>query len=608
MKKVTTKKAVLSRVMTASALLMLTAAPVVSSVVSTVTVSAATSNPVADDTSARSITLTKYQATDMNDHGDAGDGTNQAVTNAPLQGVKFKLQRVLPKDGGAQLVDPTEQKEGVDYTIDDSFAAVEATTDENGQIKWDLGNGKANDGIYIVTETDDSGAIDPSTGKAVTVSNPANPFFVYVPQTSRGDQSGLIYDVQVQPKNVIENDLNPSKTINGKPGDSVVAGNTFEWELTTGIPNSLYTIAKDDTNVPVVDADGNQLYTDTEGKDEAYIKIKAGEAIYFDGKTGGPYYDASGKEVTPPAQSNFSMTDDMNAGLNYNDAAVWVHNAAGWVQLTADDYTVNYDKGTHKFEMSLTAQGIKEVGSGSVTDVDGQTVEGPFDQISTHINTTVNEGFDGNIPNDFTVHYQTPGSKPGKDVPPIDPVYYNGGFDILKQDSKTQDKLAGAEFKIATSEENAKSGKFLASDGKSYTESELPSGVTFLSTTSNDKGLAAFDGLPLIWTDGNGNGAVDIDPNTGLPTGGDTIQQDYWVVETKAPSGYELLKDPVKIRVDLSTQDDKTIEVTVDDDKESDLPFTGGAGTGIMITIALGAIGIGTAFVVMDKKRKANEA
>lgn len=600
--KKTLKQAIFSRMMASSTILILgggTVAPVLVS--GQVAFAATSTNPVADETSARSITITKYQATELNDHNSEGDGTlNTTVTNAKLQGVKFQLQRVKAVNSGSQLTDPTVQVEGKDYTIDSSFTAVTLTTDANGHAKFNLGNDTKNDGIYIVTEVDDSGAKDPATGKPVKVTTPANPFFVYVPQTSRGNQSGLIYDVQAQPKNVIENALNPGKTINGKPGDSVVAGDSFEWELTTGIPSGLYTIAKDDTTVPVVNKNGNQLYNADHSK--ASVVIKAGSPLYL---PAGSYFDKDGKSVQSVAVSNFNMHDTLNKDLNYKGATVWVHSAAGWVQLAKADYTVENKNG--EFNMNLTAQGIKEIGSDSITDVTGKNVTGPFDQISTHIETTVLAGWNGYIPNTFDVTYQTPGGKPDTQVPPTEPGYYNGGFDIRKQDASTQADLAGAEFKIATSEANAKAGIFLASDGKSYSSSDaLPSGVSYLSSTSDSKGHAAFDGLPLTWTDG-GNGVVDVDPTTGLPINGDKIQDDYWVVETKAPNGYELLKTPQKVQVTLGTASDNTVELTVDNKKSTKLPFTGGAGQFFFITVALSSIAVGTAIIVARKKRQSNE-
>lgn len=82
------------------------------------------------------------------------------------------------------------------------------------------------------------------------------------------------------------------------------------------------------------------------------------------------------------------------------------------------------------------------------------------------------------------------------------------------------------------------------------------------------------------------------------------IQRDYWVVETKAPTGYELVKDPIKVTVNLNTAADATWEATVENKKQSDLPFTGAKGTTLMVSIAIGAIALGTAAVVIDKKRR----
>ncbi|QDK71163.1 hypothetical protein FLP15_08375 [Lactococcus protaetiae] len=168
---------------------------------------------------------------------------------------------------------------------------------------------------------------------------------------------------------------------------------------------------------------------------------------------------------------------------------------------------------------------------------------------------------------------------------------------------------------IATSEDNANAGKYLASDGNSYTTADtLPSGVSFLTSTSDGNGHATFDGLPLAFNDGNGNGILDwtdsnsngiIDP--GELSDGDTVQSDYWVVETKAPAGYELLKTPQKVTVNDTTSNDSTIELTVADQKSTDLPFTGGAGQVLLVTLALGSIGIGTAIIVARKKRQSKE-
>ena len=73
----------------------------------------------------------------------------------------------------------------------------------------------------------------------------------------------------------------------------------------------------------------------------------------------------------------------------------------------------------------------------------------------------------------------------------------------------------------------------------------LPAGVTLLKATSDAQGLAEFNGLALNWyTDTDGDGQQDI--GTEPTFDADDIKRDYWVVETKAPDGYELLKAPQK--------------------------------------------------------------
>lgn len=587
------KNKTLSRVLVCGALLTMTGTIVVPAISTPIVAQAATQAAVADDTSDRSITLTKYQATDLNDHDNAGDGTSTNQTRKVLKGVEFKLQRVKAVSGKT-LSDAATAKEGTDYTVDTTFVAQTKTTDDNGKITWDLGTGKANDGIYLVTEVNSSAAIDPTTGKSVEVTTPSAPFFVQVPMTNRTSSSDLIYAVVVEPKNVITDDLEPVKTINDKNGDAVLAGNSFEWELTTNIPSGLYSTAKSDTEVPMVDKAGNPLY-DAAGN--AIVKtFKAGEAIYMEPDAGVTYYDATGTAVAEDqivAVANFTMTDNLNTSLKYLGATVWAlpKGETDYVELPSNYYKITAPAvGTNGVvTMELTKAGIMAMND--------------YEKISTHLTTKLDAGFDGLIPNTFETTYQTPGGKPTTPVtPPVEPKTFTGGFNILKVEKGNDNViLSGAVFHIASSEANATAGKFLAADGKSYTADEATTaGVTLLSATTNTSGRADFDGLPLTWTDTNANGVVDEN--------GDVIERDYWAVETTAPTGYELLKSPQKITVNLNSAKNSTIELKAEDEKQTNLPFTGGVGTALMITIALGAITIGTATIVINKKRNNGEA
>ncbi|MGM0164317.1 SpaH/EbpB family LPXTG-anchored major pilin [Enterococcus sp. DIV1059_2] len=570
------KKKMITKFVIATSLF--TAGSIVVPVVGSVSAYAATTGPVADNTTDRSITLWKYEVKDLSELGDRGDGEKEDVTKTPLAGIKFRIQRVTAI-GDAALTNPLDQKEGTDYTIDNTFTAQTVTTGADGSVKANLGSGNAADGIYLVTELEDD------RGESPKVAKPADPFFVQVPQTDRDDLGSLIYDVVVQPKNLMESLLEPDKTVEEGKGFSNKAGNHFTWEANASLPSGLYQVASQDMVItPVYDKDGNQI---------ADIPVSAGDEIYAD------YY---------------TIRDTLNEKIMLDGLAVNTKtDSSDWVALQlGTDYTVTLNGAnvtTHPITdqsenekpvtVSLTEAGMKKVTQNGDT------------QIQVVFETHTDEDFNGTILNHMDVAYLTPGLKP-VDVPSEDdPEYYTGGFDIKKTAEDEAKLLAGAEFHLATSEEDAKANKFLASDGKSYTlnndgsVSGLPDGVTLLKATSDAQGLAEFNGLALNWyTDTDGDGQQDI--GTEPTFDADDIKRDYWVVETKAPDGYELLKKPQQITVNLASETNDQIEARIINKTKTDLPFTGGAGTTLLIAIAIGAITIGTAAVVIDKKRQTN--
>ncbi|XHB96246.1 SpaH/EbpB family LPXTG-anchored major pilin [Lactococcus garvieae] len=458
--------------------------------------------------------------------------------------------------------------------MDTTFAPREAITDDAGQVKFDLGTGKANDGIYMLVEEDSTDVVNNTTGAATTIKYKAIPAFIYVPMTNRGSQSGLIYDVNVYPKNEEDTPLNPIKTIDGMNGESLVAGQTYQWEAAFDInPGDFFYIATEDSFIEGLDPN-----TDYTGPGSTGGHVHKGDKVYMDYLT---------------------VTDDLDPNQDLLSVEMQVKDKDGnWVTLEqGTDYTfkegANVMKPAGKNTVELTQAGMEKVGT-----MTGAT------QMRVVYKAQVKEGWNGEIENSFTVDKKSPGLDPDHDTNPDKPKYFDGGFDLHKVD-ENGDNLAGAEFYIATSEANARAGKFLASDGQSYAkETKLPAGIHFLTTTSDAQGHASFDGLPLKWYDDvNGNGKQDMDGTE--PTFADAdIQRDYWVVETKAPTGYELVKDPIKVTVNLNTAADATWEATVENKKQSDLPFTGAKGTTLMVSIAIGAIALGTAAVVIDKKRR----
>lgn len=71
---------------------------------------------------------------------------------------------------------------------------------------------------------------------------------------------------------------------------------------------------------------------------------------------------------------------------------------------------------------------------------------------------------------------------------------------------------------------------------------------------------------------------------------------EHTLIETKAPFGYELIKTPIKVMI---TEGNQTIQIYQENDKGSNLPFTGGAGPmfiTVMSVSLLGVIGLGGFF------------
>lgn len=534
-------------------------------------------NPVADETSERSLTIWKYQVKDASELGGRGDGKeDNTITKDPLPGIKFEIKKVTAV-GGASLTNPLVQKETTHYTVASTVGTI--TTGADGSAKQVLGTGTTADGIYLVTELPDDRGTTPSVAK------PADPFFVYVPQTDRTDLSSLIYDVDVQPKNIMESLIDPQKTIEDGAGYSIKAGQSFTWEATANLPSGLYTVASQDMVItPVYDKDGNQI---------ADINVSKGDEIYADYFT---INDTLVKEI---------LLDDVKAQVK-TDSGAWTDLVLGtdykvFVNGTEENTApiTEVSNAEKAVKVELTKTGMKKVATNTDT------------KIRVIYTTHTDIDYNGTISNSFDVDFLTPGLEPVNPGNPTDPEYYTGGFDIEKTaEDKTapNNKLKGAEFHLAETEANAKAGKFIATDGESYVKADLPSGVTFLKAESDNDGRAEFNGLALNWyTDKNGNGKQDItdDPSTNEPTFAKAdIKKDYWVVETKAPNGYELMKEAKKVTVDLSTEADATVELDVVDKPKTDLPFTGGEGTMLLVAIALGAITIGTVAFAIDKKRR----
>ena len=142
------------------------------------------------------------------------------------------------------------------------------------------------------------------------------------------------------------------------------------------------------------------------------------------------------------------------------------------------------------------------------------------------------------------------------------PEIHTGGVGIYKYDSTTKKALVGAHFKIATSEENAKNKIFLKdTEGKD------------VEAITDENGKAEFTGLEF------GEDAIENekyktkDEKTGAEVykyNWEEVETTYYIVETEAPAGYNLIKEPreVIVKKDNYNMEDITSLLQVDNEQK----------------------------------------
>ncbi|WP_442544111.1 SpaH/EbpB family LPXTG-anchored major pilin [Arthrobacter sp. KN11-1C] len=270
----------------------------------------------------------------------------------------------------------------------------------------------------------------------------------------------------------------------------------------------------------------------------------------------------------------YRIVDRLDPKLSYTNSTVALSNNAALVLNI--DYTVVLDTASNTLTVDLTASGRAVLAAN------------PTAKVLVTVNTTVNTV--GEITNSALVYPNaasfniTPGQPGGPVVTPPVAVTKWGNIVLHKKDSQTSAALAGAVFSVYPSRADALAGKNAISVG----------GVS--SWTTNASGNLVISGLRYS---NRANGKA-VSP-------GQPGYQSYWLVETKAPSGYGLLAEPVETTV--ISDDPSAVTVTIGNVKQNagfQLPLTG------MGTWGLTAGGIlvlaGAALFMVTGRRRPTEA
>ncbi len=371
-----------------------------------------------------------------------------------------------------------------------------------------------------------------------------NPFFVAIPGTS-ADGSGVVNVVTVQPKNTVETgpDIKKDVTQIENDHDTFDVNQVHTWIIRGGIPAG------------IADA---QKYEVTDTLD--WRLTYKGDMVLKVGKES----DMAGEEaVTLKAKTDYIVS---------------VGTAKDTEGRTVDTFVV-----------ALTEAGMDAVadavtaGTGNVADYEVRVY---FNAV---IDTDASMG--ETIPNQAFLEY-TNSAGVEYDAESDEPEVHTGGLNILKLDSKDNSPLAGATFRIArnaTEEELADESvvkETLTVDGKKHQVVFVPFHAK--ADLSDEKVLevtTGADGQAVIY---------------GLAYG------EYYIVETKAPAEYNLLKAPVVAPIDSESHTEERV-ITIFNAKFV-LPETGGVGTAAFTAVGAVMIAAGAASVFFFAKKKKEQA
>lgn len=269
----------------------------------------------------------------------------------------------------------------------------------------------------------------------------------------------------------------------------------------------------------------------------------------------------------------YVIKDTLDGWLSYTGADVTL-TAGGQTLVPGTDFTVDAPAAgnTNTLSVTFTPAGLTKLAAAKAADADATV------QVVVH--TTVNSLGDELIPNtayvfpnssyDVSKYDPTNPGEPGNPgVPTNTPKVTFGNIDIKKTALDGTTALQGAGFQVYTTEADAKAGT----------------------------NAISINGVDTWTTDANGKTSIQGLSYTGSGT-------DYWVVETKAPAGYELAPAPFQVTV---SDTDAAIDLAVKDAPHNagfTLPLTGGAGTAMFTGIGLALVALAGAVYARSRKRQ----
>lgn len=517
---------------------------IISSIICIVGKVCAATSAIIDTSRKASLTITKYEH------------QNGSQNNKPLKGVEFTIYEI-PSNSGVENV-----TQGLDYIRQHSVISFAKTTPDSGKITFP----NLNLGRYLVVET-----------KAPkNVSTKIESFLIDLPRTS-DDGKSWNYDVTVYPKNVT---IYGNVTLTHKnQQNEPLAGTT--WKLEKKDSNGNW-VQYEGLDILTTNANGQITIENLEKGDYRLVQNSVIDGYIMD-KTGTKNFtinlENTNKNLTAKSekleiekyvkngQGEFTNT----LGAFVTDTLTWKTKAdVAEIISKMEKYTI-----TEKIpeELVLKQDSIKVYGidgsgkeillqdncySKNITnkqlkiDFNTENLENYKNVIITYDTDfnpeMIDSGeFEISASLEYTDNINSNGTSAGTyKTSEVKAKTHTGMVKIFKTDTNGV-ALEGAQFKIATSEENAKNDVFVKDKENQDIIAE-----------SNNEGLAQFKGLKYGEDGQNANDA----------------QSEYWIVEVKAPSDkYSLLGKVKKVVVNSNGSENL---INIINKEKFVLPLTGG--------------------------------
>ena len=249
------------------------------------------------------------------------------------------------------------------------------------------------------------------------------------------------------------------------------------------------------------------------------------------------------------------------------------------------------------FQMVLTKKGMEKVAeavsSGTQNHLDYE-IRVDFDAVintNAQMGTLIPNTADLDYTNSAGIHYDAVSDRP---------EVYTAGIRLLKIDAASAAPLADAHFQVA----------------RLATEAEITGGVSQKLTV---KGQV----LDVVFIPFHDTADLSAEKVTETVSGADgnvfiygLAEGSYYIVEVKAPSGYNLLTAPIEVTADRSSHLTAADNVTDSDGNVVDhtvtvrnakflLPETGGMGTTLFTVLGIGILATSVMLVLLSRKKRA---